>query len=325
MQLPLGRPVRVVYMGTPPFAVPSLQALAAAPDVEVVGVVTAPDRPAGRGHQPQAPAVKVAAQALGLPVLQPEKLRDPEFLAALQALAPDVQAVVAFRMLPRAVWALPPLGTFNLHGSLLPNYRGAAPIQWAVMNGETETGLTTFLLDEAIDTGGILFRVREPILPTDDAGTLHDRLMHLGPPLVLQTVRALAASTATPLPQDESLARHPAPKLHPADGLLQWHLPAATLRNRIRGLTPFPGAYTFLEGKRLKVFPPVEATTEPPADPPGCFRLLPSGRIQVATGQGSLLLGEVQLEGKKRMAAQALLNGLRTTQGCFDPPSGAAQ
>lgn len=309
---------RVVFMGTPQFAVPCLEALAAASDIDVVGVITAPDRPAGRGHQPQPPAVKTAAERLGLNILQPEKLRDPVFMAALEALRPDVQVVVAFRMLPQAVWALPRWGTFNLHGSLLPDYRGAAPIQWAVINGETETGLTTFLLDKEIDTGGILFTHREPIYPTDDAGTLHDRLMAHGPGLVLQTVRALATRTATPQPQDETQARHPAPKLFPEHGLVDWGQPATAIRNRIRGLTPHPGAYTFLDGKRLKLFPPLDAHPDTSAPGlPGAFRLLPGGRLEVSTGQGTLLLSDVQLEGKKRMPAPALLNGLRITEGVF--------
>lgn len=238
---------RIVFMGTPAFAVPSLKALCAA-GYPVVGVVTAPTRASGRGLKPQPSAVALAAMELGLPVLQPEKLKDPAFLEEYAAWKPDLNIVVAFRMLPREVWALPALGTFNLHGSLLPQYRGAAPIQWAVMNGETETGLTTFLIDEAIDTGQILLQEKLPIGHDETAGALHDRMMEMGADLVVKTVAGLVSKSISLIDQshiieNQGLILKMAPKIHKEDGRLWPTKPGLSLMNQVRGLNPFPGAY----------------------------------------------------------------------------------
>lgn len=234
-------------MGTPEFAVPSLRTLVAE-GYHVVAVVTAPDKPAGRGQKLRESEVKVAARELGLPVLQPEKLKAPEFLEALRALQPDLGIVIAFRMLPEAVWALPRLGTFNLHASLLPQYRGAAPINWALIHGDTETGVTTFLLNHEIDKGAILGQVRVPILPEDNAGTLYDRLMHTGTALVTQTVDKIAARETSPIPQeglDETKLR-PAPKIFKEDCRIEWSQPGQRIRDFIRGLSPYPAAWSSL-------------------------------------------------------------------------------
>ncbi|MFN7640841.1 MAG: methionyl-tRNA formyltransferase, partial [bacterium] len=245
--------MRLVFMGTPDFAVASLAALHAAGH-EVAAVVTAPDKPAGRGQRLQASAVKQWAQAQHLPVLQPPRLKDPAFLAQLAALQADLFVVVAFRMLPAEVWAMPPRGTINLHGSLLPQYRGAAPIHWAVLNGETETGVTTFYIEHEIDTGQILAARKTPIGPDETTGELYARLMQLGAQLLVDTVADIAAVRIQPHPQPAGAeGLKPAPKLFPADGLLDWNLPARQLHNRSRGLNPFPAAHTTYEGKLLNV------------------------------------------------------------------------
>lgn len=205
--------LRIVFMGTPEFAVPSLRALVRS-GYNVVGVVTTPDKPAGRGQKLHESDVKIAARELGLPILQPEKLRDPAFVSAMEELRPDLGIVIAFRMLPEVVWAMPRLGTFNLHASLLPQYRGAAPINWAIINGESKTGVTTFLLNHEIDKGAILGQVEMPIQPEDNVGTLYDRLMTVGADLVVQTVERIAAGEITPVVQpDEDASLRPAPKI----------------------------------------------------------------------------------------------------------------
>ena len=241
-------------MGTPEFAVPSLRALVAG-GYNVVGVVTTPDKPAGRGQKLHRSDVKLAALELGLPVLQPEKLKAPEFVAAMQALRPDLGIVIAFRMLPEVIWAMPRLGTFNLHASLLPQYRGAAPINWAVINGETETGVTTFLLNHEIDKGAIIGQVRVPILPEDNVGSLYDKLMHRGTSLVTETVDRIAAGDISPIEQqhvDES-ALHPAPKIFKEDCLIDWSWDGRRIVNFVRGLSPYPAAWTELyrEGSQM--------------------------------------------------------------------------
>lgn len=246
--------LRIVFMGTPEFAVPSLRALVAG-GYNVVGVVTTPDKPAGRGQKLHRSDVKLAALELGLPVLQPEKLRAPEFVAAMQALRPDLGIVIAFRMLPEVIWAMPRLGTFNLHASLLPQYRGAAPINWAVINGETETGVTTFLLNHEIDKGAIIGQVRVPILPEDNVGSLYDKLMHRGTSLVTETVDRIAAGDISPIEQqhvDES-ALHPAPKIFKEDCLIDWSWDGRRIVNFVRGLSPYPAAWTELyrEGSQM--------------------------------------------------------------------------
>lgn len=304
-------------MGTPQFAVASLDALVSG-GFEVVGVVTAPDRPAGRGQQVQMSAVKKYALNKSLPVLQPEKLKDPAFLHELRELRPDVQMVVAFRMLPEQIWDLPPMGTFNLHASLLPRYRGAAPINWAVINGEKRTGVTTFRLRHEIDSGGILLQQEVEIGPDDNAGELHDRLMTVGAALLVETARTVQFSMENNIPllfseQDISRVTH-APKIFRDDCVLNWAQPAEVVRNRIRGLSPHPGAFSVLvdDGKRtvIKIFQAVR-TKDSSAGGPGSIGTDHRTYLHVQCGDGMLALQEIQAEGKKRMSVRELLNGFR--------------
>lgn len=309
--------IRIVFMGTPEFAVPSLRALVAG-GYNVVGVVTAPDKPAGRGQKLRQSEVKTAALELGLPVLQPEKLKAPEFVEAMQALRPDLGIVIAFRMLPEVIWAMPRLGTFNLHASLLPQYRGAAPINWAIINGETETGVTTFLLNHEIDKGGIIGQVRVPILPEDNVGTLYDKLMTTGTALVTSTVDRIAAGDIRPVEQqhiDESTLR-PAPKIFKEDCRIDWTLPGRRIADFIRGLSPYPAAWTEMfrekneEPQSAKVF---SATFEAAAHGQPCGTVESDGRtfIRVACADGWIVPGELQIAGKKRLAVRDLLLGWR--------------
>ena len=309
--------LRIVFMGTPEFAVPSLRALVAG-GYNVVGVVTTPDKPAGRGQKLHRSDVKLAALELGLPVLQPEKLKAPEFVAAMQALRPDLGIVIAFRMLPEVIWAMPRLGTFNLHASLLPQYRGAAPINWAVINGETETGVTTFLLNHEIDKGAIIGQVRVPILPEDNVGSLYDKLMHRGTSLVTETVDRIAAGDISPIEQqhvDES-ALHPAPKIFKEDCLIDWSWDGRRIVNFVRGLSPYPAAWTELyrEGSQMpqaaKIY---SAAFEPAAhgEKPGSIESDGRTLLRVACADGWITLGEIQIAGKKRLAVRELLLGLR--------------
>ena len=309
--------IRIVFMGTPEFAVPSLRALVAG-GYNVVGVVTAPDKPAGRGQKLHQSEVKTAALELGLPVLQPEKLKAPEFVEAMQALRPDLGIVIAFRMLPEVIWAMPRLGTFNLHASLLPQYRGAAPINWAIINGETETGVTTFLLNHEIDKGGIIGQVRVPILPEDNVGTLYDKLMTTGTALVTETVDRIAAEDIRPVEQqhiDESTLR-PAPKIFKEDCRIDWTLPGRRIADFIRGLSPYPAAWTEMfreedeEPQSAKVF---SATFEAAAHGQPCGTVESDGRtfIRVACADGWIVPGELQIAGKKRLAVRDLLLGWR--------------
>lgn len=299
-------------MGTPDFAVASLAALQNAGQ-EIVGVVTAPDKPAGRGQQLQQSAVKKYVLAHGIPVLQPEKLRDPDFLAALQAWRADLQIVVAFRMLPEKVWDMPPRGTVNLHASLLPQYRGAAPINHAIINGETESGVTTFLLQHEIDTGNILFSEKVEIGPDDTAGDLHDRLMQVGATLLVKTVQAMESDQVAPHPQEElaqGITLRHAPKIFKADCEINWNLPVAQVHNFIRGLSPYPTAYTALDGKTLKVFrTSIDRTT--PASAAGTYASDGKTYLKYACADGWLVLDELQLEGKKRMDVVEFLRGYR--------------
>lgn len=307
--------LRIVFMGTPDFAVESLRSLVEG-GYQVVGVVTMPDKPVGR-HQTvlQASPVKRYAEENGLPVLQPEKLKDPVFLDQLRALRADLQVVVAFRMLPEVVWAMPPMGTFNLHASLLPQYRGAAPINWAIINGETETGLTTFFLQHEIDTGNIIRQVRVPVAPTDNAGDLHDRLMQLGGALVTETVDLIARgdvqTVAQPSPAD-GVALKPAPKIFKETCRIAWCEGVKRAYDFIRGLSPYPAAWTELvEGDKrliLKVYA-AEMETAVPGEPVGT--LVTDGRsaMRVALPDGYLRLLSVQLAGKKRMDIADFLRG----------------
>lgn len=295
-------------MGTPQFAVPSLEALHNG-GYEIAAVVTAPDKPAGRGQTPKASPVKQCAIKNGMPVLQPANLKAPGFIDALRALNADLFVVVAFRMLPESVWSLPPLGTINLHASLLPDYRGAAPINHAIMRGETETGLTTFFLKHAIDTGDILLRCRIPIAPEDTAGTLHDTMMEAGADLLLETVNRIAAGNYTTTPQPGNSAKA-APKIFKADCEIPWNRPAADIVNFIRGLSPYPGAWTLLDGKMLKVFA-AKAVPGKPVQTPGSYSTDGKSYLRFTAGEGAIEIAELQLEGKKKMHITEFLKGYR--------------
>lgn len=300
-------PLRIVYMGTPQFAVPSLAALAQAGHT-IAAVVTVPDKPAGRGKQLQQSPVKQFALAQGWPVLQPERLKDPAFLAQLAACQADVFVVVAFRMLPREVWSMPRLGTFNLHGSLLPQYRGAAPINWAVMNGETETGLTTFFIDQEIDTGEMIYQARVPIPPDATATQLHDTMMDVGASLVVRTVAAIAAGNAPRQPQPYDGQLKPAPKIFTEHCAIPWQLLAAQVYNHIRGLAMYPGAWTLLDGKTIKVYGSRVHQADGSHGAPGSI-IASKKQLLVACGTGVLELTSLKPEGRKEMTGTDLLNG----------------
>ena len=296
-------------MGTPDFAVESLKALIDAGH-NVVGVVTAPDKPAGRGQKLSESAIKEYAQAQGLPILQPLKLKDPEFIAQLQALKPDLQVVVAFRMLPEMVWNLPQQGTVNVHGSLLPNYRGAAPINWAILNGEKETGVSTFKLQHDIDTGDILLQEKMPIGPNETAGELHDRMKIVGTHLLVKTLQEIANGTLKANPQQLNAETKHAPKLFKADCEIDWNNTAEQIHNQIRGLSPYPTAFTFLGDKTLKIFN-AELELDKPEIPAGTFSTDHKSYLKFAATNGYLSLKEVQLEGKRKMGIDEFLRGVR--------------
>ncbi len=301
-------------MGTPDFAVPTLESLMAWPGGQVVAVITAPDRPAGRGRQLQASAVKVAAQAHGLPVLQPTNLKSSEFQAELKGYAADLQVVVAFRMLPEAVWNMPRLGSINIHGSLLPQYRGAAPINWALMHGDTETGVTSFFLRHEIDTGDLIFQDRLAIMPEDDFGSVYDKLKGVGAALALRSVQAIAAGTAPSLPQEPRPDLRPAPKLSKETGRLDFGRPATELVNWVRGLSPVPTAFAALpDGRIVKIYRAQALALEAgeTAAVPGTWASDGRRYLRVAAAEGWLDLLDVQLEGKKRMTVEELLRGFK--------------
>jgi methionyl-tRNA formyltransferase len=301
--------LRIVFMGTPEFAVPSLQALVEN-KFNVVGVITAPDKPQGRGQKLAYSAVKEAALELGIPVLQPVNLKAPEFADQLKALNANLQVVVAFRMLPEAVWAMPSLGTFNLHASLLPQYRGAAPINWAIINGEKETGATTFFLQHEIDTGEILFQESEPISDADTAGTLYERLMHKGAGLVVRTAQAIREGNVHPIPQSSATHLNKAPKIFKETCMIDWNQSAVKVRNHVRGLSPYPGAWTQLNGKTFKVYE-VTLTDRKNDQPPGTMDTDNNSYIAIATGDGWVLISDFQPEGKRRMSVADFLKGNR--------------
>jgi methionyl-tRNA formyltransferase len=304
-------PLRIIFMGTPDFAVPSLSMLLDQ-GCSIVGVVTAPDKPRGRGRQLSPTPVKELARVHGLTLLQPDSLKDPAFGDAIRLLQPDLIVVVAFRILPPSIFAIPRLGAFNLHASLLPRYRGAAPINWAIINGETETGVTTFVLQEKVDTGGILLQRRMPILPADDAGSVHDRLAQLGADMVLDTVRLMAGGGAQPKRQDDTLAT-PAPRIFRDDCRIDWNRPAREIANLIRGLSPHPTAFSTHKGKVIKVFRS-EVLPDRVDRPPGTLAVT-SDRLAVATGEGLLSLVDLQVEGKKRMGVAEFLRGYEMAVG----------
>lgn len=301
---------RIVFMGTPEFAVASLQTLVES-GYNVVAVVTAPDKPAGRGMQLKASAVKEYALAQHIPVLQPEKLRNPAFLEELRAFAADLQIVVAFRMLPEAVWNMPELGTVNVHASLLPQYRGAAPINWAIINGEKETGVTTFRLKHEIDTGNILLQKKTAILPEDNIGTVYERLMQMGADLLLQTVDGLVAGTIIPQPQQEAAISRHAPKIFKEDCQVRWENNAEAIHNLVRGLSPYPAAFTTLEGKQLKLFA-TSFMSEAHQKQPGHHETDGKTFLRFAAADGWVYALDVQYEGKKRMLVADFLRGFRS-------------
>jgi methionyl-tRNA formyltransferase len=300
---------RIVFMGTPEFAVASLDAILAA-GYNIIAVVTAPDKPAGRGMQPTESAVKKYAASKGLPILQPEKLKDPTFLQTLRDLHADLQIVVAFRMLPDLVWNMPPMGTVNLHGSLLPQYRGAAPINWAVINGESLTGVTTFRLQHAIDTGNILLRESFPIGDDETAGEVHDRMKVIGAALLVRTIDGLVAGNLHETPQDPPPNLKHAPKIVTETCRIDWNKPAREVHNLIRGLSPFPTAFTGLDGRILKIYRS-EKEMITPAVPPGTHDTDRKTYLRWATPDGYVRATELQLEGKKKMAVVDFLRGYR--------------
>ncbi|WP_236652774.1 methionyl-tRNA formyltransferase [Chitinophaga vietnamensis] len=307
----MAKDLRIVFMGTPDFAVASLDILVQN-GFNVVGVITAPDKPAGRGLQLQESAVKKYAAAKGLTVLQPEKLKNPEFIAALKALKADLQVVVAFRMLPEIVWNMPPEGTINVHASLLPQYRGAAPINWAIINGEKESGVTTFKLQHEIDTGDILFNDKVAIREDETAGELHDALMNTGARLLLKTVQAIAAGEVKEIPQASINAadiKH-APKIFKETCRINWEQPLDSIYNLVRGLSPYPAAWTTLQDKTIKIYKAHKVAGKP-AVAPGEFETDQKTFVKIAAPDGYLFLDEVQLEGKKKMDIAAFLRGYR--------------
>lgn len=312
--------LRIVYMGTPDFAVESLRALVEG-GYHVVGVITMPDKPAGRGHKIQFSPVKQYALEKNLPLLQPEKLKDETFLTELKAWQADLQIVVAFRMLPEIVWDMPRLGTFNLHGSLLPQYRGAAPINWAVINGDKETGVTTFFLTHEIDTGKIIRQERLPIAESADAGIVHDEMMLMGGRLVTETVDLILSGTVDAIPQDafytEASELRSAPKIFKDTCRIDWNQPVDKAYNFIRGLAPYPAAWTELisadkTALTMKIFE-TEKVYESHILPIGSIRTDGKSFVEVAVQNGFIRLLSLQLAGKKRMAAIAFLNGFKLT------------
>ncbi|MBK6828008.1 MAG: methionyl-tRNA formyltransferase [Chitinophagaceae bacterium] len=303
-------------MGTPEFAVASLDALAKA-GCQIVGVVTAPDKPAGRGMKLTETAVKQYATANGLPVLQPAKLKDPAFIEDLRLLKADLQIVVAFRMLPEIVWNMPPMGSINLHGSLLPQYRGAAPINWAVINGETITGVTTFKLKHEIDTGDILLQESFPIEENETAGEVHDRMKMIGARLLVKTIQGIAEGSLEEKPQgfidkekNEPIVLRHAPKIFTETCRINFNQPVANVHNLVRGLSPFPGAFTMLNHKTLKIYR-TEKIQKIHDQTPGSYETDGKSFFQFACTDGFLLVKELQLEGKKKMGVLDFLRGYR--------------
>ena len=301
--------MKIVFMGTPEFAVASLNALFEA-GYDIVGVVTAADKPAGRGQKLQESAVKTYAVSKGLNVLQPLKLKDPDFIEELRALQADLQVVVAFRMLPEIVWNMPVKGTINLHASLLPNYRGAAPINHAIINGETESGATTFFLKHEIDTGDTIFSVRVTIADDDTAGDLHDHLMEAGAGLLLKTVNAIANGQYKEQPQISSEQLKHAPKIFKEFCKIDWNQPVKTIYNLIRGLSPYPTAFTSLNDKTIKIFKAEYEEAEPEVSP-GNYLTDGKTYLKFAAPDGFIQLLDVQYEGKKRMTVAEFLRGVR--------------
>ncbi len=304
--------MRIIFMGTPEFAVESLKVLVEN-NCNVVAVVTAPDKPIGRGQKIGMSAVKeyVLNHAPEIPVLQPEKLKAPAFLDELKSYQADLQIVVAFRMLPEVVWDMPPLGTFNLHGSLLPQYRGAAPINWAIINGEKETGVTTFFLKHEIDTGSVIFQEKEPIHEDDNVGTVYERLMHIGANLVLKTVRAIEAGSYPQEPQNENQELKHAPKIFKETCEINWNQPAKAVYDFVRGLSPYPAAWTTLQEKGCKVYKTRIVNNFEPASDVSVGQWVSDNKnyLYFKCSDAFLAIEELQLEMKKRMNIGDFLRG----------------
>ena len=303
-------PLRIVFCGTSDFALPSLRHLAAQPDFQIVGVVTQPDRPRGRGQATASPPVKDAAVAAGLAVYQPQKIKSDEALEYFKRVAPDVVAIIAYgQIIPQRLIEIPRLGWINLHGSLLPKYRGAAPVHRAILNGETRTGLTTMRIDAGLDTGPMLLKYESEIGPDETAPELYARLAEAGAPLLAETLRGIERGTLTPAPQDNSQATF-APPLKKEEGRIDWSLPAQRIYNRIRGLQPWPGTFTSFRGKNCAIWGR-PADLAPSQQPPGAIALR-GDNVIVACGEGSALrIDSVQLEGRKRITAREFANGAR--------------
>ena len=303
--------MKIIFMGTPDFAVASLKALLDA-EFDIVGVITAPDKPAGRGQKINESAVKKFALDKGLKILQPLKLKDSDFIEELRKLKADIQVVVAFRMLPELVWTMPPLGTINLHASLLPQYRGAAPINWAIINGEKESGVSTFFLKQEIDTGDILFSERVKIENEDTAGDLHDKLMNIGAGLLVKTVKAIEAGKYKEIAQEATGEKNlsSAPKLFREDCRIDWNQPVEKVYNLIRGLSPHPAAFCLLQDKTLKIFK-AEATVMAHAEKSGTLLTDNKTYLQFTCQDGLISVLELQLEGKKKMKVDEFLRGVR--------------
>jgi methionyl-tRNA formyltransferase len=307
--------LRVVFMGTPEFACPSLQKLIDRGE-DVIAVVTQPDKPKGRGQKMAPPPVKELAEKNGIPVLQPAKVRAPEFIEIIKGMNPDVIVVVAFgQILPKALLDIPKFGCINLHASLLPRYRGAAPLNWCIINGETETGVTTMLMDEGLDTGAMLLKKTTPIDPDEDTRSLHDRLSVLGAETLSETLDLLTAGRLNPEKQDDSSSCY-APMLKKEHGRIDWNRDAATIKNMVRGMSPWPGAYTWLDGKLVKIWKVrVETGRDRDAATPGSVLRADREGIEVACTDGLIIIEELQLEGRKRLSAGDFLAGCKITPG----------
>lgn len=303
--------MRIIFMGTPEFAIPSLSLLLEN-FYDVAAVVTTPDKPQGRGQTLAFSAVKQFAIQKDLKVLLPESLKDENFISQLKELNADLFVIVAFRILPGEVFTIPRFGAFNLHASLLPKYRGAAPINWAIINGEKETGVTTFFLQEKVDTGNVILQARLPIKENETAGELHDRLSEIGAEIVLHTVRLIEVGKANPKPQDDTLAT-PAPKIFKEHCVIDWHKDAHHIHNFIRGLSPVPCAYSFLNGKMFKIYKTVPENVQ--SDKPAGAVIDADKKLVVAAKDGIVKILELQLEGKRRLNVEEFLRGFKITEG----------
>ncbi len=314
--------MKIIFMGTPHFAVPSLNILVEN-GYDIVAVLTAPDRPAGRGQKIRYSPVKEYALEKGLNILQPTNLKNKDFLAELASLEADLQVVVAFRMLPALVFEMPPKGCINLHGSLLPQYRGAAPINWAVINGETETGVTTFFIEQKIDTGEIIYQEKIPIHPTDNAGDLHDRMMQIGAEVILKTVQGIENGTAPRIPQTlPEGAIKKAPKIYKSTCEINWEQAAEVIYNHIRGLSPYPAAFTTLNNKKLKLFATnIVEEQNGKVLAPGELNTDGKSWLHIGTCDQALAITDLQLESKKRMRIADFLRGYKIESGTIiNPP-----